>query len=62
MVSDGHRPPGGAPRRYQAPNKRVKLPAPLGGRIAFVRQRSFMSSSVVEAPGWTGRRSLRAFR
>ncbi len=45
------------------PNKRVKLAARcLGGRIAFVRQHSSVSSSIIGAPGWAGRRSLRASR
>jgi hypothetical protein len=45
------------------PNKRVKLAAPLlRGRILIVRPFSSMSSSITEAPGKVGRRSLRAFR
>jgi len=45
------------------PHKRVKLPARCrGGRIAFVRQRSPVSSSISGVPGGAGRRSLRAIR
>jgi hypothetical protein len=45
------------------PNKRVKLAARSSrGRIAFVRQYSSVSRSIIGAPGGAGRRSLRASR
>ena len=53
----------GEPLVLTLPNKRVKLAArSLGGRIAFVRPYSSVSSSISGAPGRAGRRSLRASR
>jgi len=45
------------------PSTRVKLAArSVLGRIAFVRQRSSVGTSITEAPGGAGRRTVRAIR
>ena len=53
-----------SPPIWAQPNKRVKLPArPSRGRIAFVRPyASSVDRLIYCAPGWAGRRSLRASR
>jgi hypothetical protein len=48
--------------RNGQPNKRLKLPAPGLGRIAFVPQRTVVNNSITAAPASAGRRSLSAIR